>query len=151
MKTSANFAVLPASAKVLSMNFSARGLGDRVGFSKTRKFYLRNALLYRIRESFHPRKFPAIQYVLIPVVENENSLCNNKITKQLMHTPTFSQSNTDQSISPMYLPFHPCPSICSCRVKFYGYIAAVMTRPPPKTISTPHCPHTKCLSIHSTS
>ena len=55
MKAFANFAVLPASAKVLSANFSAQGLGDRVGFSKMRKFY-------RIRESFHPRKFPAIRY-----------------------------------------------------------------------------------------
>ena len=64
MKTFANFAVLPASAKVLSANFSARGLGERVGFSKTRKFYSRNALLYRIRESFHPRKFPAIRYAV---------------------------------------------------------------------------------------
>ena len=62
MKTFVNFAVLPASAKVLSVNFSARGLGERVGFSKTRKFYSQNALLYRIRESFHPRKFQAIQY-----------------------------------------------------------------------------------------
>ena len=60
-----NFAVLTASAKVLSANFSARGLGERVGFSKTRKFYSRNALLYRIRESFHPRKFPAIRYAKI--------------------------------------------------------------------------------------
>ena len=39
VKTFANFAVLPASAKVLSANFSAWGLGERVGFSKTRKFY----------------------------------------------------------------------------------------------------------------
>ena len=61
VKTFANFAVLPASAKVLSTNFSVRGLGECVGFSKTRKFYSRNALLYRIRESFHPRKFPAIR------------------------------------------------------------------------------------------
>ena len=59
VKTFANFAVLSASAKVLSTNFSARGLGERVGFSKTRKFYSQNALLYRIRESFHPRTFPA--------------------------------------------------------------------------------------------
>ena len=64
VKTFANFAVLPASAKALSTNFSARGLGERVGFSKTRKFYLRNALLYQIREGFHPRKFPAIRYLL---------------------------------------------------------------------------------------
>ena len=62
VKTFANFAVLPAYAKVLSANFSVRGLGDGVVFSKTRKFYSRNALLYRIRESFHPRKFPAIRY-----------------------------------------------------------------------------------------
>ena len=64
VKTFANFAVLPASAKVLSANFSARELGERVSFSKTQKFYSRNALLYRIRESFHPRKFPAIRYIL---------------------------------------------------------------------------------------
>ena len=43
--------------------------------------------------------------MLIPVVENENSICNNNTTQQRMHTPTFSQSNKDQSISPMYLPF----------------------------------------------
>ena len=65
VKTFANFVVLPASAKVLSANFSARGLGERVGFNKTRKFYSRNALLYRIRESFHPRKFPAIRYIKV--------------------------------------------------------------------------------------
>ena len=64
VKTFANFAVLPASAKVLSANFSAQGLGERVGFSKMGKFYSRNALLYRIRESFHLRKFPAIRYLL---------------------------------------------------------------------------------------
>ena len=62
VKTFANFAVLPASA-----NFNARGLGERVGFSKTRKFYSRNALLYRIHESFQPRKFPAIRYCLISI------------------------------------------------------------------------------------
>ena len=28
----------------------------------TRKFYSRNSLLCRIRERFHPRKFPAIRY-----------------------------------------------------------------------------------------
>ena len=39
VKTFANFVVLPASAKVLSANFSARGLGECVGFSKTQKFY----------------------------------------------------------------------------------------------------------------
>ena len=28
-------------------------------------------------------------------------------------------------------------------------LAAVMTRPPPKTIFTSHCPHSRCLSIHN--
>ena len=32
---------MPASAKVLFTNFSVWGLGERVGFSKTRKFYSR--------------------------------------------------------------------------------------------------------------
>ena len=60
------------------------------------------------------------------MVENENSICNNNTTQQLMHTPTFSQSNTDQSISLMYLPFHPCLPICSCRGQLLQ-LAAVMT------------------------
>ena len=37
----------------------------------------------------------------------------NMTTQQLMHTPTFSQCDTDQFIYPMYLPFHPCPPIYS--------------------------------------
>ena len=69
VKTFTNFAVLPAPAKVLSANFSVRGLGECVGFSKTWKFYSQNALLYRIRESFLPQKFLANSYILLLTVE----------------------------------------------------------------------------------
>ena len=78
--------------------------------------------------------------MLIPVVENENSKTTKAYTNIL-----------SKPYRPIYITHVPSLSSLLSYLQLQGqllWLAVVMTRPPPKTISTPHCPHTKCLSIH---
>ena len=71
------------------------------------------------------------------MVEKESSLCNNKTTNA--HTHILSKQ-----YRPIYITHvSSLSSLPSC-IQLQGQLlqlAAVMTRPPPRTISTPHCPH----------
>ena len=61
-KTFTNFAIFQPSAKVFSTKFEACHTHYATNFNVPRKFSPRNATFLPIRESFLPRKFPAIRY-----------------------------------------------------------------------------------------
>ena len=69
-----NFAVLWLFAKVFSRNFRGVAFFGVAKASNPQKFSLRKLDFLPIRESFLPRKFPAIRYVLIPVQKNSHGL-----------------------------------------------------------------------------
>ena len=62
-KTFTNFAIFPPSAKVFSTKFQACHTHYATTFNIPQKFSPRNAPFPPIRESFLPRKFPAIRYI----------------------------------------------------------------------------------------